>query len=252
MEIEKTKELKMAEILIEALPYIKKFYGQTIVIKYGGHAMVDEELKKSFAQDIVLLKYIGINPIIVHGGGPQINEYLKRLNIQAKFVDGMRVTDAETMDIVEMVLVGKVNKEIVNLINSSGGKAIGFSGKDGALIESEKMTIVKNYEQEHRPPEIIDIGLVGKIKKVNPAPLEMITNHEFIPVIAPVGYGANGETYNINADLVTAAVAIAMKAFRVIYLSDIQGVLDKDKKLISMLDIEKINLAIKDGVITGG
>lgn len=246
------KDKKMAEMLIEALPYIKKFSGQTIVIKYGGHAMVDDELKKSFAQDIVLLKYIGINPIIVHGGGPQINEYLERLNIQAKFIEGMRVTDVETMDIVEMVLVGKVNKQIVNLINSAGGKAIGFSGKDGALIEAEKMTIVKNFENEHRPPEILDIGLVGKIKKVNSAPLDMLATHEFIPVIAPVGYGANGETYNINADLVTAAVAVATKAFRTIYLSDIPGVLDKDKQLITMLNVEKINECIDSGIITGG
>jgi acetylglutamate kinase len=243
----------IANLLIEALPYIKKFFGQTIVIKYGGHAMVDDELKKSFAKDVVLLKYIGINPIVVHGGGPQIGEYLKRLDIKSHFIEGMRVTDVETMDVVEMVLAGKVNKEIVSLINHQGGRAIGLSGKDGKLIEAEKMKVVKeNKNDETLPPEIIDIGLVGKIKKVNNEPLKMFFNNEFIPVIAPVGVGKNGESYNINADVVTAAIAVAANAYRTIYLSDIPGVLDKENKLISQLDDEKIKKCISEGIITGG
>ncbi len=245
-------EMNIAEILIESLPYIKKFFGQTLVIKYGGHAMVDEKLKKSFAEDVTLLKYIGINPVIVHGGGPQIGEYLKKLNIKSSFIEGMRVTDAPTMDVVEMVLVGKVNKEIVALINKSGGKAIGFSGKDGGLIEAEKMTILKESGDEQQPPEILDIGLVGKIKKINRAPLDMVVKNEFIPVIAPVGFGINGETFNINADLVTAAIAEAVEAYRTIFLSDIPGVLDKDNQLLSQLNSEKIEECIKSGIITGG
>ncbi|HPG29929.1 MAG TPA: acetylglutamate kinase [bacterium] len=245
-------EINIAEILIESLPYIKKFFGQTLVIKYGGHAMADENLKKSFAEDITLLKYIGINPVIVHGGGPQIGEYLKKLNIKSSFIEGMRITDGPTMDVVEMVLVGKVNKEIVALINKAGGKAIGFSGKDGGLIEAEKMTILKESSDEQQPPEILDIGLVGKIKKINRAPLDMIVKNEFIPVISPVGFGANGETFNINADLVTSAIAAAMKAYRTIFLSDIQGVLDKDGGLLSQLNSSKIDECLKSGVITGG
>ena len=250
MELQKASAL--ADILIEALPYLKKFYGQTIVIKYGGHAMVDEELKKSFARDIVMLKYIGINPVIVHGGGPQIGEYLKKLNIKSSFVDGMRVTDVETMDVVEMVLAGKVNKQIVQLINSAGGKAIGLSGKDGELIKSEKMMIIKESEKENQPPEIIDIGLVGKIKKINISLVKMVVKEEFIPVIAPVGYGDNGETYNINADLVTSAIAVAINAYRAIFLSDIPGVLDKNGNLISSLDSAKIEEYVKNETITGG
>jgi len=242
----------IAEILIEALPYIKKFFGQTIVIKYGGHAMVDDTLKKKFAEDIVLLKYIGINPIIVHGGGPQINDYLKRLNIKSSFVDGMRITDVETMDVVEMVLAGKVNKEIVATINAAGGAAIGFSGKDASLIIAEKMMILKESQSENQPPEIIDIGLVGKIKKINSNAIDLLLKNEFIPVIAPVGYGENGETYNINADLVTSAVAVAVKAYRTIFLSDIPGVLDNNKQLITLLDTKKIQECIEQGIITGG
>lgn len=244
------KLIEKASVLVESLPYIKKFYGKTIVIKYGGHAMVDEELKSSFAKDIVLLKYIGISPVIVHGGGPQIGEMLKKLNIQSTFVSGMRVTDKETMNIVEMVLAGKVNKDIVNLINKNGGKGIGLSGKDGNLIRAKKLVI--NDENELiKTPEIIDLGHVGEVESVNTKVIDTIKD-EFIPIIAPVGIGDDFEPYNINADLVAGAVASALKAEKLILLTDVRGILDKDKKLLSTLDREKINTMKKDGTIQGG
>lgn len=244
------KLIEKASVLVESLPYIKKFYGKTIVIKYGGHAMVDEELKNSFAKDIVLLKYIGISPVIVHGGGPQIGEMLKKLNIQSTFVSGMRVTDKETMNIVEMVLAGKVNKDIVNLINKNGGKGIGLSGKDGNLIRAKKLVI--NDENELiKTPEIIDLGHVGEVESVNTEVIDTIKD-EFIPIIAPVGIGDDFEPYNINADLVAGAIASALKAEKLILLTDVRGILDKDKKLLSSLNMEKINAMKKDGTIQGG
>ncbi|MEF3255784.1 MAG: acetylglutamate kinase [Deferribacterales bacterium] len=243
------KMIEKASVLIEALPYIKKFYGKTIVIKYGGHAMVDEELKNSFARDIVLLKYIGINPIIVHGGGPQIGEMLKRLNIQSTFVSGMRVTDKETMNVVEMVLVGLVNKNIVSLINKNGGKAIGLSGKDGDLILAEKLYIEE--ETFYKTPEIIDLGHVGKVKSVN-ADLLMAISKDYIPVIAPVGVGEDYEPYNINADLVAGSVAGAVSAEKLILLTDVRGVLDKNGNLISSLTVNEIEDLKNDNIIYGG
>lgn len=243
------KMIEKASVLIEALPYITKFYGKTIVIKYGGHAMVDEELKNNFARDIVLLKYVGINPIIVHGGGPQIGDMLKKLNIQSTFVSGMRVTDKETMNVVEMVLVGLVNKNIVSLINSNGGKAIGLSGKDGNLILAEKLYIEE--ESFYKTPEIIDLGHVGKVKKVNSDVLNLISK-EYIPVIAPVGIGEDFEPYNINADLVAGAVASAVGAEKLILLTDVRGVLDKEGNLISSLSVSDIENLKNDNIIYGG
>jgi acetylglutamate kinase len=242
--------IKKADILIEALPYIKEFYGETIVIKYGGHAMVDEELKFSFARDVVLMKYIGLNPVIVHGGGPQIGEMLKKLNIESHFVSGMRVTDKQTMNIVEMVLAGKVNKDIVSLININGGKAIGLSGKDGHLITAEKLYL-KEGDEFVMTPEIIDLGHVGTVKKVDVGVLNTICR-DFIPVIAPVGVGEDYQPYNINADLVAGSIASALKARKLMLLTDVQGVLDKEGKLISTLTPEKIRMLKKDGTLTGG
>ncbi len=239
-----------ANVLIEALPYIQKFNGSTMVIKYGGNAMINEELKHNFALDILLMKYVGINPIIVHGGGPQIGELLKRLDIETRFVDGLRVTDKETMDIIEMVLMGKVNKEIVNLINKNGGCAVGLSGKDGQLIIARKMKYIR--PRNNQPPEIIDIGLVGEIVKVNPEILETLTRDGFIPVIAPIGADEEGNTYNINADTVAGRIASAIKARKLILLTDTKGVLDKDGKLISTLRIDEAKRLISDGTIKGG
>ena len=246
--MEKLKE--KAKILIEALPYIKNFYGKVFVIKYGGHAMVDENLKKSFALNVLLLKLIGINPVIVHGGGPQIGKFLNKLGKSSKFINGMRVTDDETMDIVEMVLVGKVNKEIVNYLNLAGGKAVGLSGKDGKLIIAKKMYVYKNYE--NRPPEIIDIGKVGEVKSINPEIIQLMLGKEIIPVIAPVGVDENGFTYNINADLVAGEVALALKAEKLIMLTDTEGVLDKKGKIISSINIDDIEKLIDNGIISGG
>jgi len=243
------KMIEKASVLIEALPYIRKFYGKTIVIKYGGHAMVDEELQKNFARDIVLLKFVGINPIIVHGGGPQIGDMLKKLNIQSTFVSGMRVTDKETMNVVEMVLVGLVNKNIVSLINSNGGKAIGLSGKDGNLILAEKLYIEE--ENFYKTPEIIDLGHVGKVKKVNSEVLNLISK-EYIPVIAPVGIGEDYEPYNINADLVAGAVAASVGAEKLILLTDVRGVLDKEGALISSLTVQEIEDLKNNNIIYGG
>lgn len=242
--------IRKADVLIESLPYIKEFYGETIVIKYGGHAMVDDKLKFSFARDVVLLKYIGINPVIIHGGGPQIGDMLKKLNIPSQFISGMRVTDAETMNVVEMVLAGKINKDIVSLINRNGGKAIGLSGKDGNLITAEKM-FIKEGDDFVKTPEIIDLGHVGSVKSIDIGVLNTIAK-EFIPVIAPVGIGEDYEPYNINADLVAGAIAAALKARKLVLLTDVEGVLDKEGKLISTLTPEKIRMLKKDGTLTGG
>ncbi|NPA40548.1 MAG: acetylglutamate kinase [Thermodesulfobacteria bacterium] len=243
--------LEKAKILISALPYFREFYKKVMVIKYGGHAMVDEDLKKAFAQDIALMKYVGIRPIIVHGGGPQINKVMERMGIKPVFVEGQRVTDEETMNVVEMVLVGTVNKEIVSLINHSGVPAVGLSGRDGNLIIAEKMKIYK-YTGEDRPPEIIDIGRVGKVKEVNPEVLHTLIEREFVPVIAPVGVGPDGCAYNINADLVAGALAGALKAEKLIYLSDVEGVKDEKGELISTLYVEDIQDLIDQGVAKGG
>ncbi len=243
--------ISKATVLIEALPYIRKFYQKNIVIKYGGHAMVDERLKRSFALDIVLLKYIGINPVVVHGGGPQIGRTLERLGKKSEFRQGMRVTDAETMDVVEMVLVGKVNKEIVALINQHGGQAVGLSGKDGRLIEANKLHLYRN-QGEDKPPELIDVGMVGEVKAVHPEIIETLEASRFIPIIAPVGVGERGETYNINADLVAGSVAGALKASKLILLTDVSGVLDGDGNLISSMNAERTQKLIDTGVIKGG
>lgn len=245
------KRIEQAQILIESLPYIKKFYGKTVVIKYGGHAMVDEELKNNFAKDIVLLKYIGINPIIVHGGGPQIGEMLKKLEIPSNFISGMRVTDSETMNVVEMVLAGKVNKDIVNLILKNGGQAIGLSGKDGHLIKAKKLKIQEEDSPILQTPEIIDLGHVGEVSQINASVIDSVSKN-FIPVIAPVGVCDEYETYNINADLVAGAVASAMKAEKLLLLTDVQGVLDNDGKLITTVRLNDVDRLKKEEILKGG
>lgn len=241
----------VADILIEALPYIKEFSGKTVVIKYGGHAMVDEGLKKDFANDITLLKYIGVNPVVVHGGGPQINKVLDSMGITSKFIRGMRYTDDATMDVVEMVLGGKVNKGIVANINRQGGKAVGLTGKDGMLITAQKMTIY-HQEDDSKPPEIIDPGMVGEVSAINPDIIHTLTEKGFIPIIAPVGVGENGETYNINADLVASKVASAINAERLMLLTDVDGLLDADKKLVSSVNADTIRNMIAAKQIIGG
>ena len=241
----------VADILIESLPYIRRFAGMTIVIKYGGHAMVDEQLKEDFARDITLMKFIGLNPVVVHGGGPQINLVLDRMGIRPKFVRGMRLTDGPTMDVVEMVLGGKVNKSIVAQINQQGGRAVGLSGKDGGLIMAKKMHIVYQ-EDDDKPPEIIDPGLVGEVTQINPDIIHTLTQQGFIPIIAPVGSGDSGETYNINADLVASQVAIALCAGRLIFLTDVDGVLDPSGSLISSIDAMDIQRLLEAKTISGG
>jgi acetylglutamate kinase len=243
------KSVERAEILVEALPYIRRFFNRTVVIKYGGHAMVDGELKDNFARDVVLMKYIGINPVVVHGGGPQIGSLLKKLGKESKFIQGMRVTDEETMDIVEMVLVGKVNKEIVGLINRHGGMAVGLSGKDANLIRAEKYYLSAEKVRD-MPPEIIDIGLVGKVREVNASLIVSLMADGVIPVIAPTGVGDAGETYNINADLVAGAVASALSAEKL--LTDVPGVLDRQKELIQTMDEKTTRRMIEEGTIDGG
>jgi len=241
----------VADILIEALPYIRYFSGMTIVVKYGGHAMVDEQLKIDFTRDITLMKYIGMHPVVVHGGGPQINKVLDQMGISTKFVKGMRFTDEQTMDVVEMVLGGKVNKSIVAQINRQGGKAVGLSGKDGDLILAEKLQLMHQPDVT-KPPEIIDPGLVGNVTKVNPIIVTTLSNQGFIPVIAPVGVGENGETYNINADLVASEVARALCSGRLIYLTDVDGVKDAAGALITSIDARTIKQMIGDQTISGG
>ncbi|MEK7841878.1 MAG: acetylglutamate kinase [Deltaproteobacteria bacterium] len=235
------KYIQKGETLLESLPYIRQFYGKTIVIKYGGHAMVDERLKQSFAKDIILMKYVGLNPVIVHGGGPQIGELLKKIGKESRFVKGIRVTDKTTMDIVEMVLVGKVNKEIVGLINHFGGRAVGLSGKDGGLVTARKLKTKGE-----------DMGMVGEVLSVNPKVIETLDRDKFIPVIAPVSVGKDGRTYNINADNVAGNIAAALKAEKLILLTDVQGVLDKNKKLISALSMQEAKKIIKNEIATGG
>ncbi len=245
------QSMERAEILLEALPYIRRFYNKTIVIKYGGHAMMDEELKELFAKDIVMMKYVGINPVVVHGGGPQIGSLLKRLGKNSQFVQGMRVTDEETMDVVQMVLVGKLNQEITSLINRHGGRAVGLSGKDGDLTRAEKYYLSAERAKD-TPPEIIDIGLVGKVKSINADLIFSLERDGFIPVIAPTGVGDEGETYNINADLVAGAVAAALQAEKLILLTDVPGVLDGEGRLLNSLHNEEAEALIESGVIDGG
>lgn len=242
--------INKAEVLMEALPYFRRFYGKTFVIKYGGHAMENEELKASFAQDIVLLKYLGINPVVVHGGGPQIDMTLEKMGITSRYVRGMRVTDQETLDIVEMVLVGKVNKEIVTLINQHGGMAVGLSGKDGGLILARKMNVTVSTNGES--PEIIDIGMVGEIVGINPLVIDSLDENKFIPVIAPVGAGEKGETYNINADLVAGEVAEALHAEKLILMTDIEGVKDKKGEFMSTLKVNQARKMIQEGIVEAG
>ncbi len=245
------KSIQKAEILLEALPFIKLFYDKTIVIKYGGNAMVSKDLKENFALDIVLMKYVGINPVIVHGGGPQIGDTLDALGIPSHFVGGQRVTDEKTLDVVEMVLGGKVNKEIVSLINRQGGNAVGITGKDGELIQARRHRKLKQSPETDRP-EIIDLGLVGEITNVNPRILEVLDANEFIPVIAPIGKGEKQETLNINADFVAAEIASALKAEKLILMTDTPGVLDKTRALVSGLTRRKARQMIQSGVIKDG
>jgi acetylglutamate kinase len=237
-----------AKILAEALPYIRRFHGKTIVIKYGGNAMMDDKLKASFAHDIVLLKLVGINPVVVHGGGPQIDDLLKQLGKKGEFVQGMRVTDAETMDIVEMVLGGQVNKEIVNLINQHGGRAVGLTGKDGGLIRAKKMLVRANGDSDEK----IDIGQVGEVDSIDPEIVHQLHTNDFIPVIAPLGVGKKGETYNINADLVAGKMAEILKAEKLIVLTNTPGVLDKNGNLLTGLSSKKVDELFADGTIHGG
>ncbi len=243
--------IEKANILVEALPYIRRFYQKTIVVKYGGHAMVDDALKESFAKDVVLMKYIGINPVVVHGGGPQIGEMLRRIGKKSDFCRGMRITDADTMEIVEMVLAGKVNKEIAALINRHGGLAIGLSGKDARLIEARKLHMVEDAG-EGGSPEIIDIGLVGEVERVNVHVLQTLLRSDMIPVVAPTGQGENGETYNINADLVAGAIAGALGADKLLLMTDVPGVLDKQGNLISSMTVDEAVEAMRNQTLQGG
>jgi acetylglutamate kinase len=251
MSKDKLSASNRASILVEALPYIQKFAGKTIVIKYGGNAMIDDELKTSFARDIVLLKHVGINPVIVHGGGPQIAAVLEKIGKKSEFVDGMRVTDSETMDVVEMVLGGLVNKDIVNLINSQGGQAVGLTGKDGQFIEAKKLTI-KQSSPETEVPEIIDIGHVGEVKNVSTDVLDMLVESNFIPVVAPIGVDEQGRSLNINADLVAGKIAEVLKAEKLILLTNVQGIQNKDGEVITGISTEQTKQLIKDGTIYGG
>ena len=241
----------VASVLAEAMPYIKRFHGKTVVIKYGGNAMVDENLKNGFARDIVLMKLVGINPVVVHGGGPQISRLLERIGKKSEFIEGMRVTDRETMDVVEMVLGGSVNKEIVNLINSHGGKAVGLSGKDGGMIRARQL-IIRRDNPEAADGEIVDIGHVGQVDAIDPSLVAVLDQQKFIPVIAPIGVGEDGHTYNINADSVAGKLAITLAAEKLMLLTNTPGVLDSDGNLLTGLTASEINDLIAAGVIGGG
>ncbi len=251
MPLGRNDALNVAKVLTEALPYIQRFIGKTIVIKYGGNAMVDVELQKSFARDVVLMKLVGMNPIVVHGGGPQIGQLLERLNIKSSFVDGMRVTDSETMDVVEMVLGATVNKQIVNLINRSGGQAIGITGKDGQLIKAKKLSVTRSSPQV-QAPEIIDIGHVGEVVKINRQVIDTLINGDFIPVIAPIGVGTEGESYNINADLVAGKIAEVLQAEKLMLLTNVEGLQGKDGNVLTGLTPQQVDELIIDGTIYGG
>ena len=246
-----TEKSAVADTLIEALPYMRRHHGETFVIKYGGHAMGEEHLAKDFARDVVLLKQVGINPVVVHGGGPQIKAMLDRLAIKSAFVDGLRVTDAATVEVVEMVLAGKINKEIASAIQAAGGKAVGICGKDARLITAERLTR-KKRDPESNIEALVDLGFVGEPKLVDPGILDLFAKSEIIPVIAPLGAGPDGETYNINADTAAGAIAGALEARRLLMLTDVKGVLDKTGRLLSMLDLDEVRALIADGTISGG
>ncbi len=237
-----------AKVIAEALPYIQRFWDKTVVIKYGGNAMTDPVLKAAFARDVVLLKLVGLNPVLVHGGGPQIEDLLRRVGKKGEFIQGMRVTDAETMDLVEMVLGGQVNKDIVNLINQAGGKAVGLTGKDGRFIRAKKLLM----ESQDKPGDVIDIGQVGEITKIDPSLISFLDSGDFIPVIAPIGVGSEGETYNINADVVAGKLAEVLKAEKLVLLTNTPGVLDKNGNLLTGLTPKKIDALVADGTLSGG
>jgi acetylglutamate kinase len=251
MSITRDAAMNIAQVLTEALPYIQRFIGKTIIVKFGGNAMVDPELRESFARDVVLMKLVGMNPIVVHGGGPQIGKLLEELNISTEFVDGMRVTNSRTMDVVEMVLGGSVNKEIVSSINRNGGKAIGVTGKDGQMIRAKKMTVTR-YSPELSASEIIDIGHVGEVDKIDIQVLQLLQGSDFIPVIAPIGVGEDGTTYNINADLVAGKIAEVMQAEKLMLLTNVPGLMDKNQNILSGLSIAQVDALIADGTVSGG
>ena len=251
MSLSTEQAQNVAHVLTEALPYIQRFSGKTIVIKYGGNAMVDEKLKHGFARDIVLMKTVGLNPVVVHGGGPQIGHLLDRLGKDSEFIQGMRVTDRETMDVVEMVLGGLVNKEIVNLLNRHGASAVGLTGKDGDLIRAKKL-MLKSDAPELEAPEIIDLGHVGEVQSIDASVVDMLVHGDFIPVIAPIGIGEDGFSYNINADLVAGKMAEVLGAEKLILLTNTSGLLDKEDNLLTGLDVERVNKLIADGTIHGG
>ena len=251
MTVQRESALNIARVLTEALPYIQRFTGKTIVIKFGGSAMVDPELHESFARDVVVLKLVGVNPVVVHGGGPQIGKLLDRLNIHTEFVDGMRVTDSDTMDVVEMVLGASVNKEIVSSINRNGGKAIGVTGKDGQLIRARKMSVTRE-SPGMQAPEIIDIGHVGEVEKIDTEVLRMILDSNFIPVIAPIGVGEDGCSYNINADLVAGKLAEVLEAEKLMLLTNVEGLLDQSGEILTGLSARQVDELIANGTIHGG
>ena len=251
MSLNREQAETTAKVISRALPYIQRFAGKTVVIKYGGNAMVDDRLKQSFARDIVLMKAVGINPVVVHGGGPQIGEMLKRLSIESKFVNGMRVTDSKTMDAVEMVLGATINKEIVNLISSAGGRAFGVTGKDGRLIKAKKL-VVTQQTPEMSAPEIIDIGQVGEVESIDKTVIDMLLKSDYIPVIAPIGVGSDGASYNINADLVAGKVASVLEAEKLMLLTNVAGLQDKQGEVLTGLDIKRVDELIADGTIYGG
>jgi acetylglutamate kinase len=251
MTLDRSAAINVAQVLSEALPYIQRFIGKTIVVKFGGNAMIDEDLKNSFARDVVMMKLVGMNPVVVHGGGPQIGELLTKLNIESHFVNGMRVTDTATMNVVEMVLGGSVNKDIVNLINQNGGKAIGMTGKDGQLIQAKQLKVT-HQSPEMLAPEIIDIGHVGQVSNINTDVLDMLRNSDFIPVIAPIGVDDEGHSYNINADLVAGKVAEVLKAEKLMLLTNTKGLLDKQGNLLTGLSTQQVDALIADGTIYGG
>jgi len=251
MSLNRDEAMNVAQVLTEALPYIQRFIGKTIVVKFGGNAMVDVDLQNSFARDIVMMKLVGMNPVVVHGGGPQIGDLLEKLNINSEFVNGMRVTDSRTMDVVEMVLGGAVNKQIVSLINRNGGQAIGVTGKDGQLIRAKKLE-VKTTSPEVSASEIIDIGHVGEVSSINTAVIDMLINSNFIPVIAPIGVGKDGASYNINADLVAGKIAEVLKAEKLMLLTNVAGLLDKSGKILTGLSTAQVDELIADGTIYGG
>jgi len=249
--VDKQSATHIADVLSEALPYLQRLSNKTIVIKFGGNAMIDDALKNSFARDIVLLKQVGVNPVVVHGGGPQIGSLLEKIGKKSKFIDGMRVTDSETMDVVEMVLGGLVNKSIVNLINHNGGKAVGLTGKDGSMIRAKKMEITRQTA-EIQAPEIIDLGHVGEVTSIDPSIVKTLDEGDFIPVIAPIGVGSNAASYNINADLVAGKMASVLGAEKLLLLTNAPGILDKQGNILTGLNGKKVNELIADGTIAGG